>query len=64
MGDYFFADFCNGWIRKYDPATDAASGFARGLSSVVDLEVSNAGELYYLSRGSPGSVSKIRYTGN
>jgi glucose/arabinose dehydrogenase len=64
VGDYFFADLCSGWIRRYDPSTDAATGFATGLSSVVDLEVSkNEGELYYLSRGTPGSVSKIRYTG-
>jgi glucose/arabinose dehydrogenase len=65
VGDYFFADLCSGWIRRYDPSTDAATGFATGLSSVVDLEVSkNEGELNYLSRGTPGSVSKIRYTGN
>ena len=65
VGDYFFADLCSGWIRRYDPSTDAATGFATGLSSVVDLEVSKSeGELYYLSRGTPGSVSKIRYTGN
>jgi glucose/arabinose dehydrogenase len=64
VGDYFFADFCNGWIRRYDPSTDAVTGFATGLSSVVDLEVSKEGELYYLSRGSPGSVSKISYSGN
>jgi glucose/arabinose dehydrogenase len=64
VGDYFFADFCNGWIRRYDPATDAATGFASGLSSLVDLEVSQAGELYHLSRGSTASVSKIGYTGN
>jgi glucose/arabinose dehydrogenase len=64
VGDYFFADLCSGWIRRYDPSTDAATGFATGLSSVVDLEVSkNEGELYYLSRGTPGSVGKIRYTG-
>jgi glucose/arabinose dehydrogenase len=63
VGDYFFADFCNGWIRRYDPATDTASGFATGLGSVVDLEVSKGGELYYLSRGSPGLVGKIRYAG-
>jgi glucose/arabinose dehydrogenase len=61
VGDYFFADFCNGWIRRYDPATDAASGFATGLGSVVDVEVSKDGELYYLSRGSPGLVGKINY---
>ena len=64
VGYYFFADFCNGWIRKYDPATNTATGFATGLSGLVDLEVSKDGELYYLSRGSPGSVAKISYTGN
>jgi glucose/arabinose dehydrogenase len=64
FGDYFFADLCNGWIRSYDPANKAASGFATGLSSVVDLEVSGDGELYLLSRGTPGSVGKITYSGN
>lgn len=64
VGDYFFADLCNGWIRKYDPATDSATGFATGLSSPVDLEVSKDGKLYYLTRGSPASVGEIRYTGN
>ena len=64
VGDYFFADFCNGWISRYDPASDTATGFATGLSSVVDLEVSKDGELYYLSRGSTASVSKIRYAGS
>ncbi len=66
-GDYFFADFCGGWIRSLDPATGQASGFATGLERPIDLEVSKAGELYYLSRGSsvsPGSVSKIRYASN
>jgi glucose/arabinose dehydrogenase len=63
VGDYFFADLCNGWIRIYDPSTKAATEFATGLSGVVDLEVSkNEGELYYLSRGSPGTVSKIHHT--
>jgi glucose/arabinose dehydrogenase len=64
LGDYFFADFCNGWIRRYDPANGTARGFASGLSNVVDLEVSKDGDLYYLSRGSTASVSKIRYTAN
>jgi glucose/arabinose dehydrogenase len=62
-GDYFFADFCGGWIRTYDLETKVASGFATGLISVVDLEVSREGELYYLSRGSTGLVGKIGYTG-
>ena len=66
VGDYFFADFCNGWIRRYDPATDEASAFATGFTNrdLVDLEVSKAGELYLLSRGSESSVEKIGYTGS
>jgi glucose/arabinose dehydrogenase len=66
-GDYFFADFCNGWIRRFDPATGEASGFATGLERPIDLEVSKAGELYYLAKGSTGGqalVGKIGYAGN
>ena len=70
-GDYFFADFCSGWIRTLEQTPDggfAASGFATGLQRPIDLEVSKAGELYYLSRssttGSPALVGKIGYAGN
>jgi glucose/arabinose dehydrogenase len=69
-GDYFFADFCSGWIRRLEPTTGggfAASGFATGLERPIDLEVSQAGELYYLARGNMGSpaiVGKIGYAGN
>jgi glucose/arabinose dehydrogenase len=71
-GDYFFADFCNGWIRKLESTPDAASGlaaseFATGLERPIDLEVSKAGQLYYLARGSTGSsasVDKIGYAAN
>jgi glucose/arabinose dehydrogenase len=62
VGDYFFADFCGGWIRSYDSATDSARDFATGLSAPVDLKVSKGGGLYYLSRGD-GLVGRIRYTG-
>ena len=51
VGDYFFADFCSGWIRRLDSATGNVSGFATGLSKPVDLKVSKGGGLYYLSRG-------------
>jgi glucose/arabinose dehydrogenase len=63
-GDYFFADFCSGWIRKLDAATGDDSGFATGLSRPVDLKVSKDGSLYYLSRGDgAGSVGMISYKG-
>jgi glucose/arabinose dehydrogenase len=64
VGDYFFADFCSGWIRRLDAATGNVSGFATGLERPVDLKVSKGGNLYYLSRGDgAGSVGKVRYTG-
>ena len=67
VGDYFFADFCGGWIRRYDPATDEAVGFATGLDRPVDLKVGKDGSLYYLTRGAggdTGSIGEVRYTGN
>ena len=61
VGNYFFADFCGGWIRQLDPANgNAVSDFATGISSPVDLKVSPDGFLYYLARGS-GSVNRIGF---
>jgi glucose/arabinose dehydrogenase len=62
LGDYFFADFCGGWIARYDAATDSATSFASGAGEgPVDLKVSEDGELYFLARFT-GSVEKISYT--
>jgi glucose/arabinose dehydrogenase len=63
VGDYFFADLCNGWVRRYDAATDRAIPFADGLGSPVDLEVSARGALYVLVFGQPGRIVRIRFTG-
>ena len=61
IGNYFFADFCGGWIRRLDPANgNAVSDFATGISLPVDLKVSPDGFLYYLARGS-GSVNRIGF---
>lgn len=61
VGDYFFADYCSGWIRKLDPRTKRVTPFATGLSYPVDLKVERDGSLLYLERGSD-SVNRIRYT--
>ena len=62
IGNYFFADFCGGWIRTLDPAMgNAVAGFATGISLPVDLQVSADGFLYYLARGS-GSVNRIGFS--
>ena len=66
VGDYFFADYCSGWIRRYDAAGDSASQFATDVAPLpVDLRVDDAGGLYYLSRGTgatTGGVYKIAYS--
>jgi glucose/arabinose dehydrogenase len=66
VGLYFFADFCNGWIRTFNPANGTASGFATGLSSVVDTKVKSDGTMWYLQRGgSPaGQVHRVRFAQN
>ncbi|MGI8884869.1 MAG: PQQ-dependent sugar dehydrogenase, partial [Pyrinomonadaceae bacterium] len=61
VGDYFFADFCAGWIRKLDPPNyNAFTEFATGIANPVDLQVSADGSLYYLARGA-GSVGRIQF---
>jgi hypothetical protein len=66
VGRYFFADFCSGWIRVFNPADNTASGFATGLSSVVDTKVKSDGTMWYLQRGgSPaGQVHRVRFAQN
>ncbi len=61
VGKYFFADYCNNWIRLFDPASGAAQNFATAVSAPVDLQVGPDGLLYYLARGT-GSVGRIRAT--
>jgi glucose/arabinose dehydrogenase len=63
VGEYFFSDFCGGWITRVDPANGfTGSFFATGISNPVDLKVSTDGFLYYLARGT-GSVNRISFTG-
>ena len=64
IGDYFFADFCSGWIRRLDRAKGTVTRF-KGVSDEgpVSLQFGRNGSLYFLARGT-GSVERIRYTGN
>jgi glucose/arabinose dehydrogenase len=57
VGQYFFADYCGGWIKKLDPGTHTVSSFATQISSPVDLDVGPDGALYYLARGSSTSAT-------
>jgi glucose/arabinose dehydrogenase len=59
VGSYLFADFCKGWIRRYDPATRKSFDFLEGFEEPVDLDVTPDGDLYCLTYR--GYVSRIRY---
>jgi glucose/arabinose dehydrogenase len=59
IGKYFFADLCSGWIRLFDPSAGAATDFATGISSPVDLHVGPDGALYYLAQGSGGQIFRV-----
>jgi glucose/arabinose dehydrogenase len=58
-GDYFFADLCGGWVRRYDVATGNATDFLTGISTPVDLKIGpQDGDLYYLAIGG-GQVFRV-----
>jgi glucose/arabinose dehydrogenase len=55
VGDYFFADYVNGWINRLDPANGyAAYAFARIGNNIFGLEVGPDGALYALARTASG----------
>ncbi len=61
-GNYFFADYCRGWIRRFDPAAGIqGTYFAFEGLSPVDLDVAPDGALFVLQRNA-GTVVRIDYT--
>jgi len=62
VNDYFFADFCGGWIHRLDLTNYTSTDFATGISAPVDLKVGPDGALYYLAQGS-GFVYRVVFTG-
>ncbi|MEP6994637.1 MAG: PQQ-dependent sugar dehydrogenase [Acidobacteriota bacterium] len=65
VGQYFFADYCAGWIHRIDPVTAVETDFATGISFPVDVQVGYDGKLYYLSYGTgAGTVGRVQYTGS
>jgi glucose/arabinose dehydrogenase len=61
-GTYFFADYCNGWIRRFNPVNGDVINFASGIASPIDLTVTDDGSLWYLARGegAAGAVYRVR----
>ena len=60
VNDYFFADYCGGWIKKLDLASNTVMTFATGIQAPVDLKVGDDGSLYYLARDA-GAVYRVRF---
>ncbi len=67
-GLYFFADYCGGWIKTYNPVTGAVAPFATGIVAPTNFRFGPDGSLYYVSReqgtGGPSRVIRISYTGS
>ncbi|MBA3288009.1 MAG: PQQ-dependent sugar dehydrogenase [Acidimicrobiia bacterium] len=66
-GDFFFADYCSGWMKAYDPITDTATPFATGITTPTHIIFGPDGNLYYLTRntqGGSGWITKISFTGS
>lgn len=78
IGKYFYADYCNGYIRYIDSSNPTTfSGFATNINRCIDLETDlKTGNIYYLARGglgggsvedntssNSGEVWKIEYNG-
>ena len=61
IGDYFYADLCANWIRRYDPNTSEVTVFASDTDSLtVDLAQDNKGNMYYVGLG--GTIHRITYS--
>jgi len=59
---YFFGDYCGGFIRMLDPPNYSSStGFASGISNLVDIQTHPDGSLYYLAAGT-GELFRIQST--
>lgn len=78
VGRFFFADYCNGYIKMLDSSTGNLIGtFATGINRPVALLIGKDGALYYMARAglgggsegdntstNNGSLWKVVYTGS
>ncbi len=62
VGDYFFGDFCGGWIRRLDATTREIKPFASGFETLVDIQVDPDGTLYVLQKQG-GVLTAINWNG-
>ncbi|HXH04884.1 MAG TPA: carbohydrate-binding domain-containing protein, partial [Candidatus Nitrosotenuis sp.] len=63
-GDYVFADYVAGWIKRIDPVTKEVKDVAEGFSGVVNLKQGPDGLIYVVqldvNTGS-GTIKKLNY---
>ena len=65
VGDYFFADYCSGWINAVRPGAPTSRRASPPAPPARSTCASRAdGSLYYLTRGAGGSVFRVSYTGS
>src|SRR6187431_569595 len=58
-GKFFFADYCNGYIKFMDPAIPGvAATFATNINRPLNLVVAPDGTMYYLARAGLGGGSE------
>ncbi len=66
-GDFFYADYCSGWMKSFDPVTGTSTPFATGIVNPTHLVFGPDGNLYYLTRNTgtgSGWITRITYTGS
>ncbi|MFK7925411.1 MAG: PQQ-dependent sugar dehydrogenase [Bacteroidia bacterium] len=57
-GQFFFADYCDGYIKSYDPIAQTSSLFADQINRPLAIAFSHeTGKLYYLTRAGIGGGS-------
>jgi glucose/arabinose dehydrogenase len=65
VGEYFFADLGNNWIRRFNPSDGSATLFASDVTpGTVDLKVNSSGSLLYLSRGTGSNTGVLTEVDN
>jgi len=58
LGKFFFADYCQGFIKMIDPETEELLGnFATGINRPIQLLTHHDGSMYYLERNGMGGGS-------
>ncbi|MBC7785177.1 MAG: PQQ-dependent sugar dehydrogenase, partial [Burkholderiales bacterium] len=62
VGDFFFGDYGQGFIKRIDSNSKAVNNFGSNISELTDIDIAADGSLYYLSRANGGQVFRVRST--